>query len=127
MKDIQFRAWSFDRNEMFDLGFLADCLYRQDFAEEFGSDLTRYKILQFTGLSDDQRKPIFEGDLIERCPQGHIGIVEFANGGFIFKMTTPDGRRYDRAAAIICDRDDEDHYLVRGNMYQNRELIYPEV
>jgi len=80
MRTIKFRIWDNINNKMYNLGNLEDCLYRTEFEEEFGYDLTNYIIMQYTGLKDKNGKEIYEGDIVKWTRKTWVDIYDEENG-----------------------------------------------
>jgi|SaaInlV_120m_DNA_4_1040238.scaffolds.fasta_scaffold17499_5 hypothetical protein len=72
MRDIKFRAWDKENKVMYDLGYFGDIFFGTNHEEEYGNDLTKYEVMQYTGLKDSKRteeypegQEIYEGDIVK--------------------------------------------------------------
>ena len=106
MREIKFRAW--DKNEKIMIP-----------ADEF---YFSYEMMQYTGLKDKNGKEIYEGDIlkikIETMSQEWQEIVKYKSGYFTGVMReTMDG----------CQQENIENMEVIGNIYENPELIKPNV
>ena len=118
MRDIKFRAFDKIVNEI--LPNIQNHINDKDFA--FGqmlSNVKRFKIMQFTGLTDKKGVEIYEGDIVKSVGNeehnGMVGIfpIEFNKGMFSLSYQT-----------IRLDYFLEYYKIeVIGNIYQNPELI----
>lgn len=79
---------------------------------------------QFTGLTDKNGKPIFEGDIIKlrllAAKMEWKGVCEYRNGAFGLAWQYA-GQRYSTFAGT-CNAE----YEVLGNIYDNGELIHED-
>lgn len=114
MREIKFRAWNEEENEMvhFDFGTIDDgyCYGGQHPIY----DLDEVPVMQYTGLKDKNGKDVYEGDILRWFNGseliGRPKVVESTDGGwnpFIDDMQT----------------DGAWHYEVIGNIYENKELL----
>lgn len=133
MREIKFRAWNADDEEMYPVQSVdfqaATCEVEGDQLTLTWRDEMRTEqeaiLMQFTGLKDKNDKPIYEGDIVEfeepvmesavlKCP------VTFWEGMFV----------------AVWDRSSQVHYFplneiknhdndieVIGNIYENPELL----
>lgn len=82
-----------------------------------------YKIMQYTGLKDDEDVEIYEGDIIEGSygipGRGIKGVVEYEGSAFIVKTPghTPDQTTLKMLIEYIGQ------VWVIGNIYENSELL----
>lgn len=121
MRTIKFRIWDNINNKMYNLGNLEDCLYRTEFEEEFGYDLTNYIIMQYTGLKDKNGKEICEGDIIK---SGFIGEVYWEGAGFYIKFFNREIDDYIYCSLGYFKNNIHPKEIeVIGNIYENPEFI----
>ena len=91
--------------------------------EKDGKKLSDLKLMQFTGILDINKKPIYEGDIVNDEELGK-GIVVFQSGCF-FMMYDADtnmeflGLKTDRFGRLQEKRIVE----ILGNIYENPELL----
>lgn len=92
MREIKFRAWSKDLNKMFKVGQVTlekgGWNYEPDDREYKGVCVPyqpSWVLMQFTGLYDKNKVPIYEGDIIRDntlVKDVNTMIVIYENGGF---------------------------------------------
>ena len=111
---FKFRAWDFKNNKWL-LGY--------EYPNLGGKKLSDLKLMQFTGILDINKKPIYEGDIVNDEELGK-GIVVFQSGCF-FMMYDADtnmeflGLKTDRFGRLQEKRIVE----ILGNIYENPELL----
>ena len=137
---FKFRAWDFKNNKWL-LGYeypnlggfdmFGECVLMDEWArtatsfmfEKDGKKLSDLKLMQFTGILDINKKPIYEGDIVNDEELGK-GIVVFQSGCF-FMMYDADtnmeflGLKTDRFGRLQEKRIVE----ILGNIYENPELL----
>ena len=123
MREIKFRAWNKDNDEMvysfdypyhWNIGDLGLELLESD-----GTDYVRQEavFMQFTGLLDKNGTEIYEGDYV-KCKWGHSdwnGTVEFIEGSFCSNPENPE-----RYPSAISECDDVE---IIGNIYEHPHLL----
>jgi len=150
MREVRFRAWHPEFGEMVYTGSTVLVMKREfsPFVFDVGfshypSDISAWKIMQFTGLKDRNGKEIFEGDIVsvpyvtpfgERTNKVDFKcLIGFENGRFVLS-TKPETQ----SIASWCEREkggyvpnygntviikDKTFLTVIGNIYENPELI----
>jgi uncharacterized phage protein (TIGR01671 family) len=121
-REIKFRAWDKDNEEMF---FVPQLIYipgKGMQVLETGSETKRDDclLMQFTGLKDKNGKEIYEGDIIREgiLEDGRplVSWVKFEEGAF----TTDDGEFLSEA---IYGLEEKTNTEVIGNIYENPQLL----
>jgi len=125
MREIKFRFWNNDTNQMWssqdlvdnEYYLLADMRIHISFdLGENGTDCEEFTIMQYTGLKDKNGKEIYEGDVVG---MGDPLIVTFGlngeNEGWHVSRAR-DGYQYSMHAFTTP-------WLVRGNIHENPELL----
>lgn len=72
---------------------------------------------QFTGLYDKNDKEIYEGDIISLNPRNSRTLKVYWNDRMCNFLLVNDD------TVIDMYKDDENHYKVIGNIYDNKELL----
>ena len=106
-REIKFRAWDTDANEMLDLdGMVVFC----DGALNIPAHLIP---MQYTGLKDPNGVGIYEGDIVIGDRAGTLDEVVFDSGCFLLKNAM---MHYEATYW-------GDEIIVKGNIYENPELL----
>ena len=122
MRELKFRSW--DSSKMRYWGFIEEGTFIGPPAE---SGCFNYPVMQYTGEKDINGVEIYEGDIIYNdyfrgyYSQGvQLGIVTFDDGGFEAVKILENGE-----LEYLYHPDDKDmnQWEVRGNIYENPELI----
>lgn len=130
MRELKFRVFRKDHNQMFDPWTIQELWVDDVIATE--ENIEKDVIfMQYTGLKDKNGKDIYEGDVIEY--QGYpenldyrdARLVEWVKGGFILRHlwsndNAPHESEYMMQLwfATIPKR-----YIIIGNRYENPELL----
>ncbi len=116
---IKFRVWDIRNNKWFDSH--KRCCHIEYTTENFVAS-KNFIFQQFTGLTDNNKKEIFEGDILK--VKGHNSW--FDNIGYYYNMEikyeTRDGFGDCECAGFFYLPKDRE---VVGNIYENPELLNP--
>lgn len=140
MREIKFRAWDKEENEMIDKHRDERNDYDEYWADVYALQLglieniskdERFVLMQFTGLHDKNGKEIFEGDVVKDKKYTHevrfgeecvdASDYETYSVGIVgFYMTNYLGEKYEFDA--INSQNAKDLEII-GNIYENPELL----
>lgn len=118
-REVKFRAWDTKLEEMIKDPYIEQHMQFAHLNELISAALTRYILMQYTGLKDKNGKEIYEGDIIEHWDNRYI-VPPF----------TPIDRSYE-AENVLPHHDGSDDWMsmsnvdweVIGNIYENPELL----
>lgn len=108
MREIKFRAWA-GKSMVEDYG-------NTQYVEYYGWDNKYFKVMQYTGLKDNNGKDIYEDDIVvfdamTIDPQMRLqGVVKFEDGRFFHTATMNNSSVYWNVEVI-------------GNIHENPELL----
>jgi len=134
MREIKFRAWDKEMNQMTDVKsfhfhqWYVDTdlsMERNSFKNE---ETDRHILMQYTGLKDKNGKEIWEGDILANRKihrDNFYCIVESMRGGCFFGVTVP-GRNHNRPLFNMMNDEGAEYDEVIGNIYENPELLVKE-
>lgn len=128
MRQIKFRAWENTRREMCDVlmiwpgqgatayglqfrGANGDLILSTTAAKEGVS------LMQFTGLTDSNNVPIYEGDIVQRLGGKNTILTAVEWNDDACEMQYSDGTRLNADDNYGCWKS------VRGNIYENAEIL----
>jgi len=119
MREIKFRVWDRETQEMLYYDIIADCMPGdwQDF----------YILQQYTGLKDSEGIEIYEGDIVHFAVYNANGIVEWDNRYYGYQVNLivrpPEKRQSGSLFDFVTSIGWCDSYEVIGNIYENPELL----
>lgn len=125
MREIKFRAWDKENEEMYDVAMIdvetGEVAYT-DHPTGYNADalLEQVELMQYTGLKDKNGKEIYEGDICNCREYECFGKVEWNNeeAGFYFCVVVEGGGFEEEH---LYDYIDE--LEVIGNIHENPELL----
>jgi len=128
-REFIFRVWHGKKEYMYDnvaIGLMDKILYLRGTPKKKGADWYVSEdveqdiiIMQFTGLRDDKKRKVFEGDVVKVGAQEKLGVVKWNPEMLRFEVDFIDGKK-------ILDFSDKRSFRqlqVIGNIYENPELI----
>lgn len=77
---------------------------------------------QYTGLKDNYRREIYEGDILQ-FEAGKIAPIEFYLGCFYIAYNTMDSEKNDVPLGEFLDDYPDAMCIIIGNIYENPELL----
>jgi uncharacterized phage protein (TIGR01671 family) len=115
-REIKFRAWDGNYNEMMTRDNMPDLSFWKYVAYDSNTP-----IMQFTGLTDKNGKEIYEGDIISN--ELIKGIVVFDSGCFCIKVVCIINKDAGHDAGSCPALFDFIYNEIIGNIYENPELL----
>src|SRR5699024_4231213 len=134
MREIKFRAWDVESNEMTlpsDIIEVLVSMKNEVYAMVKGRNETLGGInrdntilMQYTGLKDKNGTEIYEGDILSTDLSRPYLIVEFRNGEFMYQCHDS-GRNYFDFMEPANERlkSNTKYHEVIGNIYENPKLL----
>ena len=116
MREIKFRAWFKDKQEMSNVA--TNNIYEGNTSYMYlspmpGSNYELVKIMQYTGLKDKNGKEIYEADIGWDEHHECYGVVKFDEGKFLYEWENISEDLFE-----VCDEIE-----IIGNIYENPELL----
>lgn len=108
MREIKFRAWN-GKDKMLDIGCAVDHY------------ISYWKVMQFTGHKDKDKKEIYIGDILNWDNECTILIKEKDELGFYYEVLTQKDKNI--VSFDIRFYRSEESAEVIGNIYENPELL----
>ena len=131
MREIKFRAWDKENEEMYDVAMIdvetGEVAYT-DHPTGYNADalLEQVELMQYTGLKDKNGKEIFEGDIL-RDTDSEIYYVDFIRGCFYLRTNYKSFPHLGWAEWLpMCEIDrlaNPVDFEIIGNIYDNPELL----
>lgn len=127
MREIKFRAWDNFSKQMYYFDFENNIEVRSGhlwIVHEEGAISSKspcIKIMQYTGLKDRNDKEIYVGDL--------VAVADYANWEGLYKIIWDEKNLMYMLEDASGDREklcEFEEYLVKGNIYENPELLEVE-
>lgn len=127
MREIKFRAWDNFFKQMYYFDFENNIEVRSGhlwIVHEEGAISSKspsIKIMQYTGLKDRNDKEIYVGDL--------VAVADYANWEGLYKIIWDEKNLMYMLEDAFGDREklcEFEEYLVKGNIYENPELLEVE-
>ena len=124
MREYKFRAWDKENKEMipwerlhieFEGGFTTIWIPENKAVKKA---LLDFELMQFTGLYDKNGKEIYEGDLVQ--------VLDYTSWEGLYKVVWDEESLMYVLEDAYGDKEkmcEFEHYLVRGNIYENPELL----
>ena len=135
MREVKFRAWDKYRNRLINDVLTVrfhritndPCLVvytdkkiknNSEIKESDKEYCNEFNLMQYTGLKDKNGKEIYEGDL--------VAVADYANWEGLYKIIWDEKNLMYMLEDAFGDREklcEFEEYLVKGNIYENPELL----
>ena len=124
MREIKFKVWDNFFKQMYYFDFENNIEVRSGhlwIVHEEGAVSSKspsIKIMQYTGLKDRNDKEIYEGDLVQ--------VLDYASWEGLYKVVWDEESLMYVLEDAYGDKEkmcEFEHYLVKGNIYENPELL----
>lgn len=120
MREMKFRAWSFDDKDWMQPSTIEVWDDTGILKAFYGGN---YVIEQWSGFKDLNGKDIYEGDIIERMPYNHL----FGKTTIIFEYGSFVESKYRYGLAFIAgpgyEKGTLNNFRIIGNIHENPELL----
>ena len=127
MREIKFRAWIKDYEDMVTVDFIDFIEGEITIIDYEGIQriftLSEVELMQYTGLKDKNGVEVYEGDILSTDLDRPYLIVEFRNGAFMFLCHDNGKDYYDFMATTGENSNFTKYHEVIGNIYENRKLL----
>ena len=117
ISDFKFRAYDKHSNIMSYFNFPG---YWNDKEWKSDADFNNCELMQYIGLTDENGKEIYEGDIV-KAGADILGVVKYIKGGFIIDPENNLG--YIMIARNLHRTIDTYPVKVVGNIYENPEMV----
>ena len=115
MRNIKFRAWNMQENRMMEWQELRNEIeILTDVLENFYPYCK--PVMQYTGIKDNNKKEIYEGDLVQIVGNEEDGLfkVVWSNKDSMYML-----KDANKSFEKLCEYE----YIVKGNIYENSYLL----
>jgi len=124
MREIKFRAWDAEREQMFThpkwVEFRAKHGVITAHNYNRASNVQTLELMQFTGLTDKNGVEIYEGDIVKFKWLGeYTGVIKYEDCGFGLSYNANDEQMNVAMRRFYFDKNAE----VIGNIHENPELL----
>ena len=125
MREIKFRAWIKELNEIREVEYInfwkKMISFPNKFCKEYylNADFDEIELMQYTGLKDKNNKEIYEGDIVKLRANHGIGVIKYYDewGAFVVEYIKP------RPLAVLGMNYYKEDIEILGNIYENSELL----
>ena len=125
MREIKFRAWIKELNEIREVEYInfwkKMISFPNKFCKEYylNADFDEIELMQYTGLKDKNNKEIYEGDIVKLRANDGIGVIKYYDewGAFVVEYIKP------RPLAVLGMNYYKEDIEILGNIYENSELL----
>ena len=125
MREIKFRAWLKELNEIREVEYInfwkKMISFPNKFCKEYylNADFDEIDLMRYTGLKDKNEKEIYEGDIIKLRANHGIGVVKYSDewGAFVVEYIKS------KPLTVLGMSYYKEDIEVIGNIYENSELL----